>query len=187
MSNNQEKESNLSHLFRKNVDLDIIAVIRFLWTKRISIFKVALIFLLFGIFIAFGSRKEYKADAKLLPEPNGKEIGTSGLLGQFGNLSNLAGIDLGNIGGTDAVRPELYPEIIQSTPFLLKIMKEEVSVSDADSLVSIQYYLENMAYVSIIDYVKKYTFGLTGTNSFISEGSEKICDSDGKLCQYVDF
>ncbi len=50
------------------------------------------------------------------------ELQSSSSLGKMGGLSalaDLAGIDLAQMSGTDAVRPDLYPNIIQSLPFLL--------------------------------------------------------------------
>ncbi len=172
-------KSSAFQSIRSKGELDFIAVIRFLWINKISVVKITIIFFLLGIFIAFGSRKEYKAEAKLLPEPHGKEVGSSSLLSQFGNLGNLAGIDLSSIGGQDAVRPELYPEIIQSTPFLVHLMNEKVFVPGIDSAVSIGYYLNDLAYVSVIDYIKKYTIGLPGKIVFFVKKNHRITPLKG--------
>ena len=66
-----------------------------------------------GFLLHLAAERNIRPKQKYCLNQMGKKSATSGLLGQFGNLSNLAGIDLGNIGGTDAVRPELYPEIIR--------------------------------------------------------------------------
>lgn len=48
----------------------------------------------------------------LAPESGGKSGG-----GSMGALAAMAGINLGTSSGEDALSPELYPDIVSSTPF----------------------------------------------------------------------
>jgi hypothetical protein len=40
-------------------------------------------------------------------------------MGNLGSLAGLAGLNLDNPAG-DAIRPDLYPEVLQSVPFALQ-------------------------------------------------------------------
>lgn len=76
-----------------------------------------------GVAFAFMSKEEYRSEGKILPEMQGK----SGSLGQFAGLAALAGVDVGSAsGGVDAVRPDLYPDVLKSTPFFLRLFQEKV-------------------------------------------------------------
>lgn len=59
---------------------------------------------------------EYQATAAVLPE-----YGSGTKMGGLSDLASLAGISLGQ-GGSDAIRPDLYPSILGSKPFLLKVL-----------------------------------------------------------------
>lgn len=74
-------------------------------------------FALVGIVVALLSPVEYTSEAQIMSELQGKSN-----IGQFQSLADLAGINLDNVAVTDAVRPDLYPNIIQSKPFLISLM-----------------------------------------------------------------
>jgi len=73
-----------------------------------------------GIFIAINIPNEYSSQVQILPELDTKDFADG--LSKFKSLAGLAGVDLGVTGIADAVRPNLYPNIIQSTPFLMNVM-----------------------------------------------------------------
>lgn len=82
--------------------------------------------------------KKYTSRAELLPEF--KESRFSG----FSSLANLAGIDLANSAESDAIRPDLYPNILQSTPALLYLLKQPVKTIDNLKLPTLLHYLESI-------------------------------------------
>ena len=86
-------------------------------------------FFLLGLLIAFGSKVEYEASCKLMPE---SQEGMKPNLGGLGSLAGLAGINL-DMGGSGALTPELYPQIAQSVPFLLKILNEPIHFEKQDT------------------------------------------------------
>ncbi len=61
----------------------------------------------------------YTSEVKILPELNADEMGE---FGKYRTLASLTGIDLSQLNSTEAVRPDLYPHILQSTPFLLAVL-----------------------------------------------------------------
>jgi uncharacterized protein involved in exopolysaccharide biosynthesis len=128
-----------------------------IWSGRKTILKVIIIFLVIGLLYAFGSKKEYKASCKLMPEvqenlrPN---------LGGLGNLAGLAGlnIDLGNT--SSALLPDHYPLITRSLPFQQKILNEKIEIQKLDTVVSLYNYLYELDKSSVFEILYDYTVGL---------------------------
>jgi uncharacterized protein involved in exopolysaccharide biosynthesis len=77
-----------------------------------------------GVVHALIAMPEYTSEVRFMPELRTR---MSGDMGQLSSLAGLAGINLGSVGGeSEAVRPDLYPIVLQSTPFLLHIMQQKV-------------------------------------------------------------
>ena len=114
-----------------NSDNDIIEirlsdVVAFLKRSRRAMLLGALLGGILGAFFAYSKPNEYTSQLTVLPEIQSKS-GVS-LGGSLGSLAGLAGIDVGSMAGsTDAVRPDLYPNVLQSIPFALYMLKKPVS------------------------------------------------------------
>lgn len=100
---------------------------------------ITLVVTTLGIIYALLAREEFKAQGRILPEIQGK--GGSGL-SQFAGLASLAGVDLNSVGGSgmDAVRPDLYPDVITSTPFYLKLLEIQVHTKENKKMTFEKYY-----------------------------------------------
>jgi len=118
---NEEKEIDLLELGKK------------LWDKRKFILKVSLIGLIIGIIVAFSIPKEYTTTVILAPE-----AGSSGGGGNMGALAAMAGINLQQGTGRDIISPELYPDIIGSTPFLVGLF--DIQVTDKKDEINTTLY-----------------------------------------------
>lgn len=140
-------------------EIDLIEVFRKIWDGRKTIFKWMGIFFVIGIIIIIFSPKEYKSEVTLLVETGSGSNGMGGLLQQFGGL---AGINLGAGAGEDALTPELYPDIIKSTPFLLEVMDQKVTESKYDSTLKVSEYIQRHTRPSFGSLVMGYTVGLPG-------------------------
>jgi uncharacterized protein involved in exopolysaccharide biosynthesis len=155
-----EKIDHLDSISTPKDEIDLLDLIGHIWEKRKFIYKYLAIFFVIGIFIALVIIPEYKSEIELLPEITDKEGGVSGLMKQFGGLGSLAGIDLSNINSSDALNPKLYPDIIQSTPFMLELMNTNVKIPSADTSVTLFTYMTDIKKTSLFGYLSKYTIGL---------------------------
>jgi len=143
----------------ENDEIDLIEVFRKIWDGRKTIFKWMGIFFVIGVIIVIASPKEYKSEVTLLVETGSGSNGMGGLLQQFGGL---AGINLGAAAGEDALTPELYPDIIKSTPFLMEVMEQKVTESKYDSTLKVSEYIQRHTRGGVGSFLMGYTIGLPG-------------------------
>lgn len=140
-------------------EIDLIEVFRKIWDGRKTIFKWMGIFFALGVLIVVVSPREYKSEVTLLVETGSGSNGMSGLLQQFGGF---AGLNLGGATGEDALTPELYPDIIKSTPFLLEVMDQKVTESKYDSTLKVSEYIQRHTRPGFGGLIMGYTIGLPG-------------------------
>jgi Chain length determinant protein len=107
--------------------------------KRIAIIT----FLLAGIGVLYALilPVQFSSGAKVLPEI--VQSGGSKLFGGFSSIAGLAGLDIDNLGNSDAVRPNLYPDIVQSTPFVIHILNLPVVTKEGEKFESLGHFLNN--------------------------------------------
>jgi len=168
MTETQTKKEN------KDSEIDLIDIAKKIWSGRKIIIKSMIVFFVLGIFIVIFSPKEYKSEITLVVETSASGSGMSGLLQQFGGL---AGINLNNTTNKEALVPDLYPEVIKSTPFLLEIMKQKVIESKYDSTITIAQYIDRYTRPSLASSISKYTIGLPGIIMEWIRGKNKNCSN----------
>ncbi len=129
-------------------EIDLMEVFHRIWDKRTTIYKTMALFFLFGLLLVIFSPKVYKSEITLLIESNSNMSNMSGLLQQFGGL---AGLNLSSgMAGEDALTPELYPDIVNYTPFIIELLNEKIALSKSDTLITVTDYLEEQSKPSII-------------------------------------
>jgi uncharacterized protein involved in exopolysaccharide biosynthesis len=122
--------------------VSIIGLFRTLYQKKRLIYKITGIFLVIGIVYYIFSPREYNTSATLLSESS-----SSGLSGLSG-LASLAGVNLGNnIGGSDGINSSIYEKVLNSTPFLDKLVTQKFFFPSINKTLSLSEYL--------VDYSKK--------------------------------
>ena len=102
----------------------LIALLRSNW---LFLAKTAAVCGVIGVIYAVLSPEEYTAETRLMPELQARSAAN---LKRFGALAELAGINLDAVGTTEAVRPDLYPDVLGSTPFLLDVLNKPVTTVD---------------------------------------------------------
>lgn len=115
-------------------EIDFIDLGKKLWLRRKFILKISLVGLIVGIVIAFSIPKEYTTTVILAPEAN-----SSSTTGSVGALAAMAGINLtGKSAAEGQMSPELYPNIAESSPFMLGLF--DVSVKDLKNGIDTTLY-----------------------------------------------
>lgn len=112
---------------------------------KLTILIITVLFTAVGALFSLTLDSEYESQVKLLPEVDSKLGGSaSGGLGGLSSLAGLAGINLsGAMGGADVIQPAMYPEIVQSIPFLQELSQANV------------YNLKQKKFQKLADYLKQ--------------------------------
>ncbi len=142
-------------------EIDLVELAKTIWAGRKLIAKTTGVFVLIGLVIAFTSPVEYEASCKLLPESQkAKMLNLGGLAG----IAGIAGVDLSSMAGgtSEILTPQLYPEIVNSLPFILEVMNDTVYFEQKKLKVTSFRYFKEVARPSLIGSIIKYSVGLPG-------------------------
>lgn len=120
-------------------EIDILELVYKLWDKKKLILIWCMWGVLAGLIIAFSIPREYSTSVKLAPEV---KSGRANLSGGLGALASMAGISAAGNSGTDAVYPQLYPDIVGSVPFVMSLMDVPVKDKEGDTYTVREYLLE---------------------------------------------
>lgn len=126
----------------KTITLDIKGLFDLIWINKILIVLITTVFIIVGAIYAFTAKEEYVAVGKILPEVSNS--GSGGSLGGLANLVGIGGFELGLKNNTDAIRPDLYPDVLKSTPFFLALFNEKLINLNGDSLKFEEFYHINI-------------------------------------------
>jgi uncharacterized protein involved in exopolysaccharide biosynthesis len=116
-------------------EIDIMELLRKLVRSWKRIAKWCAIAAVAGVVIALSLPNEYSVSSKMAPESVSRSGG-----GSLSSLASLAGISLGSVSTSDAVYPDLYPDIVSSTPFVVEFFPVQVSFKDGKETVTTDYY-----------------------------------------------
>lgn len=134
---------------------DLLKLIGKVFSKWKLIVVTTTCFMVLGVVMAFSSIKKYTAEIMVAPESS-----SSGLSGGLSSLASIVGFDMSSMGGDDAIYPLLYPDIIQSLPFMSSLF--DVNVKSLDGTIDTTYYyyiskLQKKSWVSRIKSIPKKT------------------------------
>ncbi|WP_018127126.1 Wzz/FepE/Etk N-terminal domain-containing protein [Balneola vulgaris] len=156
-------------------EIDLIELAKTLWDNRTTIYKFLAVGFVLGILVALLSPKEYKAYATLMPEYSTEGGGSaSGLLKQYGGLLGLSGGSYSS--NSNAIRVELYPEIVNSLTFQYSLANQVFYYNDYDTSAPLIDYYTEIREPGLLPTVKEYTIGLPGKLIESLFGEEKLVD-----------
>ncbi|EGK02958.1 MULTISPECIES: Wzz/FepE/Etk N-terminal domain-containing protein [Dysgonomonas] len=127
----EEKKNNIT----EDKEIDLLELASKLWKNKKFILKMLSVGVILGLIVALSKPKEFTTTVLLLPASNE----ASG--GKMGSLAALAGIDLN--GTTDVISTDIYPNIIQSTPFIQGLYNINVKDLDEGVNTTLYDYIEN--------------------------------------------
>lgn len=155
-------------------EIDLIELARKVWAERKMLYKACGAAVLIGLIVGFSIPKEYSTKVTLAPESAGK-VHTGGM----GALAAMAGINIGASAGEDALSPELYPDIVKSTPFLLELFDVKVKDQKGEIDTTLYAYLDKYQRSSWMSAVASAPFKALGwTLSLFKDKPER---KEGKL------
>ena len=139
-------------------EIDFVVLLRKLWKERKTLIIATSCGVVLGLLVAFLSPKEFKVVTTMLPQSESE----SGL-GQFSSLAAMAGFDL-SLGSSSAeISPVIFPQIVESAPFMMELLNTPFTFSKVDHPVSIFDYYVNIRKPGIFECLVNYTIGLPGT------------------------
>lgn len=133
----EENKINNTDNLKKSGKIDFIDIVKILWRRRKLMAIGSFIGAVLGLIIAFSIPKSYTTEVTLAPENSeGNSLSSS-----LGSLAVMAGLSGAN-GGDDAVYPQIYPDILQSTPFCLSLLNVPLQTQEGEK-VTLQTYLKD--------------------------------------------
>jgi uncharacterized protein involved in exopolysaccharide biosynthesis len=138
-------------------EIDYMVLLRTCWNHRRTILLAAGIGFIIGIIIAFISPKSYKVITTMVPQSE-----EEGGMNQISSLAAMAGFNLNISSGESDISPILYPQIIESAPFMFDLMNTPFVFKHVDHPVSLFDYYITIKKPSLIDWILQYTIGLPG-------------------------
>ena len=116
-------------------EIDLLELAHKVWNGKKLIFKACGVAVVLGLIVAFSIPKEYTTTVVLAPEAKAK-----GGAGNLGALASMAGINIGSVSGDEALSPEIYPDIVKSTPFLVDLFPVKIKpISDEKAMGLFEY------------------------------------------------
>lgn len=138
MMDTQEIKTSEQKAAGEEQEIDLIELAQYLWKERKLLIKACGIAIIVGLVVAFSIPKEYTTTVKLAPETED----ASKKMSSLGGLAAMAGINLNSSMGSDAISPDLYPDVVQSTPFLLELFPVEVTNKKGTLTTSLYDYMD---------------------------------------------
>ena len=112
--------------------IDLGKIFKTLWTKKKVFFYVwPIVFVLSCIWV-LPQPRYYRCDVSLAPEAVGDDMA-----GGLTSLASNFGINLGG-GGTDAIYPMLYPDLMESNEFIVSLLNIRLNINDGN--INTDYY-----------------------------------------------
>lgn len=147
--------NNKQESFKTNEQIDLKAVFRRIKEKKWKLAIIILIAIVLSIAIIFPVPRYYQSSVELAPElgiPN-----TGG--GSLSDIASSMGINLGEGVITDAISPELYPDLMKSNTFVMQLINCKVKSNDGKiDTTYYQYLLKHQKYspaAKFIGFMKK--------------------------------
>lgn len=133
-----QTESDPNRSINRWLTLPRDVVLRSIWQGRLRILLTTAVFTGLGIAVALLLQPEFISEAKIMPEMNNS---SGDMFKRLASVAGFAGMDLSDAEGVDAVRPDLYPNVLQSTPFILQLIDKPIITTTGQRLTVGQFLL----------------------------------------------
>ena len=151
--------------------IDLLEIASKLWAARWRLIKWSLVGAVIGVAIAFCIPREYDTLVELAPETMDKKS-----MGGLGSLASMAGINLSAGDMSDAVYPQLYPDVVNSVPFMTSLFDVEVKLKKGGRSMTLEQYMEDESSTPWWSYLLKLPGEII---SWIRPADDDDVDGDG--------
>ena len=127
-------------------EVDVVGIIKKILKNWKTIFVFVLLFAVLGVASVLLRTKEYKTEVVLAPETSDSEL--SSMMDSFGNLIGQSF----ETGSSDAIHPELYPNIISSTSFLIDLFDIPIVLEGSHDTIMYYDYLRSAYKPDLLSY-----------------------------------
>ena len=135
----------------KNIHINFLAIIKSLISDKWSLCIYSCAAGIIGVILAFCTPKVYKSMVILAPEESG-----NGFAGSLSSIASMVGSDL-KVGQTgDALYPEIYPELMSSTEFLVDLFSVQVKTQKSHECYTYYDYMQNHQKLAFYEYPQKW-------------------------------
>jgi uncharacterized protein involved in exopolysaccharide biosynthesis len=122
----------------KEITIDFSALWKILAEEKWKIIISSIFCAIFAAIFVFNKPNEYTSTSSIMPE---LETSSMGGISKYAGLASLAGINLNEMSASDALRPDLYPNIINNTSFFVFLLDQPVKSSEGKVLKFYDFYL----------------------------------------------
>jgi uncharacterized protein involved in exopolysaccharide biosynthesis len=151
-------------------EIDLLALGKKLWDRKKFILKVMGIGAVIGLVVAFSIPKEYTTTVILIPDSQSSGSGT------MGSLAILAGINLNNTNDNAIASPNLYPTILETSPFMKGLFN--IPIKEGEINMTLHAYMK--------EHIKRPWWGyITKCPSFLKKtvSPQKSVNDSAKISQ----
>ena len=119
-------------------EIDLLELAARVWSERRLVLKWCGIAVVVALVVGFSIPKEYTTSVTLAPETSDG----SRSLGGLSALAGVAGINMRNASGSDALNPDLYPDIVASVAFSTELFDVKVTDEEGELTTDVYDYLK---------------------------------------------
>lgn len=131
----------------KFININIIDIIRLLKADKKKLLVFSIVAGAIGVAISFATPHTYRSTVMLAPEESGQ-----GFSGSISSLAAMVGMNM-KLGQTgDALYPEIYPDLVSSTDFIINLFPVQVTTKKGNLKCDYYTYLTKHQKLALTDY-----------------------------------
>ena len=137
-------------------EIDLIELLKKVYLEKKLILKISILTTFFGVVYALFQPNQFSASTTFIPQLS-SEVKARG--SSLSGLASLAGINIGGMEGSSEFPPSLYPQVVESVPFKLKLLSSNIIINNKKLIIR-EYFIKNKTSFNLFGTIKKYTIGL---------------------------
>lgn len=170
--------------------IDIMAIVKRLWSKRKYILIVTGCFMVLGLFMAILSKPIYTSSCTFVPQMGSKKSSS------LSSLAALAGVSTLDLENGASLSPLVYPQLMENADLQRELLYTKLHFEDWDEPVSLFDYYMNPDYqkFSLGGVIFTYTYGwpLVLLGELLPQKPEEdisgeVAPTDGKVSRISAF